>query len=77
MLSLAVSATGRGPNQTQADALNEDINVIAICDLQTPLNSSPSSLPCLSYFDFHEAMRFFLRNEGTERKWQGEWNLFS
>lgn len=54
MFSLTVCA-----NQTQADALNEDINVTAICDLQTPLDS---------YFDFHEARRFFIRNEGTDKK---------
>jgi hypothetical protein len=54
---------GTIPNETQAEALNDDINVTAICDLHTSL-SFPPMFHVFQYFDFHEANRL-TRNEGT------------
>jgi hypothetical protein len=63
---------GKRAHKIQADALNDDINVTAICDVHTshnPPHPNPYTklfLPCLSYFDFHEAS-CLARNEGTDR----------
>ena len=61
-----------GGHKIQADALNDDINVTAICDVHTSLKSrSPPPHLCsflvFRYFDFHEAS-CLARNEETVTK---------